>query len=147
MNSIEKLKQEHVEIERELFELESIMQEEIINYPNLIHVFKKLCKIWNEHEEKEEKIFSILKHERIIFPVEKMLFEHKELNPYRKAIEKAIESRSEFEIKKVLNNQGKIIIEKLRKHIKDEDEILYRITPEIFTPEELKELLKFELKI
>lgn len=144
MNSIEKLKQEHEEIELELLELESIMQDEIINYTNLIHILKNLCKIWDEHELKEERIFPILKHEKIVIPVKTMLWEHKELRTHKNAIKKAIDSGSEFEIKEVLNSHGKTIIEKLRKHINDEDEILYRITFEVFTPKELDQLEVYE---
>jgi len=144
MNSIEKLKQEHEEIERELTELELIMQDETINYSNLIHVLKTLCDRWDKHEQEEERIFPILKHEKIVIPVKSMLFDHKNLKPHRQAIQKSLLSGSEFEIKNALNNHGKIIIEKLRKHINDEDEVLYRITFEVFTPKELDLLEMFE---
>ena len=144
MNSIEKLKQEHEDIERELIELESIMTGEEINYSNLIHVIKNLFEIWDRHEEKEEQIFPILKHERIVIPVKTMLSEHKELKPHIEAIKKAINSGNESEVKNMLNQHGKIIIQKLRKHINDEDEILYRITFEVFTPKELDMLEMFE---
>lgn len=144
MNSIEKLKQEHENIERELAELESIMQDEIINYPNLVHVLKNLCNIWDEHEQKEERVFPILKHERIIVPVKTMLSEHRLLRPHKEALKSAINSGSELEVKNALNMHGKIIIEKLRKHINDEDEVLYRITFEVFTPKELDLLDEFQ---
>jgi len=144
MNSIEKLKQEHEEIETYLIELETIMQEEIINYPNLLHTLKNLVEFWDEHEQKEERIFPILKHERIVIPVKAMLFDHKTLGVHKEAIKKAISSGSEIKIKEALNNHGKIIIEKLRKHINDEDEILYRITFEVFTPKELDALEEIE---
>jgi len=142
MNPIDKLKKEHENIERELLELETIMEDmgEGINYPNLVHVFKKLCYIWDEHEENEEKIFPILEKEKIKVPVEKMLFEHKELKKYKKKILNAINSGSEYEIKKALEDNCEIIIKKLREHISDEDEVLYTITLEEFTPEELQEL-------
>ena len=55
---------------------------------------------------------------------------------------KAILSGSEIKVKDALNKHGQIIIERLRKHINDEDEILYRITFEVFTPKELDELEK-----
>lgn len=45
MNPINELRQEHIEIERELFELESIMEDEVINYSNLVHTFRKLCEL------------------------------------------------------------------------------------------------------
>ena len=60
MDPIERLKKEHEEIERELLELETITEASPINYPNLIHVIKKLCNIWEMHEEVEQKIFNIL---------------------------------------------------------------------------------------
>jgi len=142
MTPIDILKKEHEDIERELFELETISESEIINYPNLVHVFKKLCEIWNEHEKKEEKIFPIMEKERIIIPVKKMLCEHKELKFHKKAIIRALGSGSEIVLKKVLNNNGKIITEKLRKHIDDENEVLYTIAMEEFTPKELAELWK-----
>jgi|SRR3989344_5387889 len=53
MNPIEKIKQEHEDIERELLELETISQEAIINYPNLLHVFNKLHDAWNQHENQK----------------------------------------------------------------------------------------------
>jgi len=144
MNSIEKLKQEHEEIERELSELELIMQDEIINYSNLLHTLKNLVEYWDKHEQREERIFPILKHEKIIIPVKTMLFDHKILRVHKDAIKNAINSKSELKVKDALNTHGKIIIEKLRKHINDEDEILYRITFEIFTPKELDELEVYE---
>jgi hemerythrin-like domain-containing protein len=138
MNPIEKLEKEHEDIEIELVELEGITESETINYPNLIHVFRKLCEVWNAHEEKEEKVFSIFKKEEIIIPVKKMLCDHGELKPYREKILKAINSGSEFQVKQVLEEAGKTFIEKLRKHIKDEDEVLYRTSVNLFTEDELK---------
>jgi len=139
-NPIETLEQEHEDIERELIELEEIMQSEEVNYPNLIHVFNGLCKIWDEHEKKEEKIFPVLKKEKIKMPVYTMMCEHKDLRGHRKAILESMNSGSEIKIKKALEEHGKIMITKLRKHINDEDEVLYRIVLDEFTPEELKQI-------
>ena len=57
MNSIEKLKQEHEEIERELAELELIMQEDIINYPNLLHVLKLFLNVGISMNKKKKEFF------------------------------------------------------------------------------------------
>jgi hemerythrin-like domain-containing protein len=140
MNPIDELKKEHEDIERELVELETIMQEQEVNYSNLIHTFRKLHNLWNLHEEKEERIFPILEKEKIKVPVEKMLFEHKLLRPHKEKMWQAINSGKENMMKKSLSENAVIIIKLLRKHIKDEDEILYTITLQEFTPEELKEL-------
>ena len=140
MNPIEILEQEHEDIERELVELEAIKEAEEINYANLNHVFRRLHDLWNKHEEKEEKLFPILEKEKIKVPVKKMLFEHKLLRPHKEALLAAIDSGSEKEICDALNENGVVIIAKLREHIKDEDDILYTITLQEFTPEELREL-------
>jgi len=60
MTNARSLIEEHEAIEQELIELEVIMDAEPLNYPNLKHVFSKLCEIWDEHERKEEKFFSKL---------------------------------------------------------------------------------------
>jgi hemerythrin-like domain-containing protein len=92
MSFIKKLKQEHEQIERELLELETIINSPTINYPNLIHVYKRLHDFWNKHELTEEKIFPIFKHENIVVPVKKMIFEHGELRPLKEALINAMNS-------------------------------------------------------
>ncbi len=97
--------------------------------------------MWNEHEEKEEKLFSVLEKGQIKVLVKKMLFEHKVLRPHKEAMMKAVNSGSELEMKKALNDNAVVIIKNLREHITDEDEVLYRITLQLFTNEELKEIM------
>ena len=140
MNALELLEKEHEDIDRELIELETISNSEIINYPNLIHVFGNLVSLWNEHEKKEEKIFPIMKKEKIIVPVQKMLFDHKDLRVHKYSMLKAIDSASEIEMKKALEEHGKMIIEKLRKHIDDEDQVLYTIALSEFTDKEIEDM-------
>jgi len=90
--------------------------------------------------QKEEKIFKILEHEQIIIPVKKMILEHKKLKQHKDAVYHAINSGSEIDIKNALKNNVPVILKELRLHMTDEDEVLYRITSELFTTEELKEL-------
>ena len=59
MDAIRVLKLEHQELERELFELDAIMEGDVINYPNLLHVFRRLCELWDPHEEREELVFGV----------------------------------------------------------------------------------------
>ena len=141
MDFITELKQEHAQIERELLELETIAESPEINYPNLVHTYKKLHDLWNKHETKEERIFPILKHEKIVMPVKKMLFEHRELAPHKKALIDAVNSGNNARIKETLDKSLKIIIEKLKKHINLEDEILFRITLENFTQEDIRKIM------
>lgn len=69
-----------------------------------------------------------------------MQFEHRELKKHKEAMIDAINSGSEIKIKEALNKNGRIIIEKLRNHIKDEDEVLYRIVLRDFKEEELQKM-------
>ena len=139
MNFIVELQKEHELIERELLEMETIIASETINYANLIHVSKKLTELWDKHEKEEERIFPLLKHEDIIVPVRAMFFEHSQLSPHRHALVNAINSANDSKIKEALDKHAKVIIEKLREHINQEDEVLYRITLGQFTDEEIEE--------
>ena len=127
MGSVILIKKEHEAIERELVELETIMEEENINFPNLIHVFNKLHSIWDSHEEREEKLFNTFRTERLDFPVDEMLFAHRELKGHRTVIANSINSGSEFNIKTALGTNGRMMINKLREHIKKEEDYFGKI--------------------
>jgi DUF438 domain-containing protein len=112
------------------------MQSDKVNYPNLLHCIKKLAEIWNRHEEKEDLFFPMLEKKQVKIPVDKFLFEHKKLRPHREEIEKAIQSGSEFKVKKAVFTNGDFIITELRKHMEDEEIILNLISQDIFNPED-----------
>ncbi len=127
MTIIEDLKTEHQEIERELLELETIRNSQEINYSNLLHVLKNLYNLWDNHEKKEEEFFPRLEKIAIIIPVKTMQSEHIALKPHKEALKRAIDSGTDTDVKKALHVDATIFIEKLRKHIEFEDEVLYRL--------------------
>lgn len=143
-NPIDKLKEQHEFIERELIELETIAGASDVNFSNLAHVWKRLLLLWEEHENLEESIFPIMEKEKIKIPVKKMLFEHKELRVHKEAIRKALETGNN--LKFVLENNVKTVIRKLREHIESEDQILYTIALEEFSEKEIIELSKIAKK-
>ena len=124
----------------ELMEIESVMEDSEINYPNLIHSFIKLCALWDVHEKKEDKIFALMKKERILVPVYTMTCAHKDLRIHIERIKETINSGDESALKKCFDDDLKIFIDKIRKHKDAEDEILYTIALEEFTNEELEEM-------
>lgn len=140
MNPLDILKKEHGQIEMELLQLEAVMEAEVVNYPNLLHCFRELCSLWNEHEEKEEKVFGIMEKERIKIPVYKMTCEHRDLRSHIARIKEAIGSGSEARVKDCFDRDLKELIRKIREHRDSEDEVLYTIALEEFTPEELEEI-------
>ncbi|MEA3329318.1 MAG: hemerythrin domain-containing protein [Nanoarchaeota archaeon] len=120
------LKKEHEKIERELVELETIMdvqEGDEVNYTNLTHVFKKLNDLWNAHENSEQNFFKKL-FKKSEFPLKKMTTAHKLLHGHFKAITEAINSGSENKILASLDTDGRMFIKKLRDHMK-EDESLF----------------------
>jgi hemerythrin-like domain-containing protein len=143
MNPLDVLKEEHTQIDIELMELEAVIEDSEVNYSNLVHCFRRLCEMWDKHEEKEEKVFRVFEKESIKVPVEKMTCEHRDLREHIKKIWGAVNSGSEFEMKKALEDDLNVFIEKIRKHKEDEDEVLYTIAIQEFTPEEWKEMSKY----
>jgi DUF438 domain-containing protein len=132
MRNISKsLIKEHERIEQFLLELEIIMEEEAINYPNLIHTLKQLIKLWDSHEKREEQFFEELKDYNYKIPYKKMLFEHGKLRKNFYKIKKALKSGSEFKMKQAMIKEGLETISLIRQHKSSEDEILYRL-PEDF---------------
>jgi hemerythrin-like domain-containing protein len=142
MNPIDELKKQHEQIDMELMEIEAVMGDSEINYPNLIHCFGKLCSLWDVHEKSEDKIFALMKNERILMPVYTMTCEHRDLRGHIEKIKDAINSGSEVRVKECFDNDLKKFIEKIRNHKNSEDEVLYTIALEEFTEDELKEMNK-----
>ncbi|OIO41433.1 hypothetical protein COU56_04450 [Candidatus Pacearchaeota archaeon CG10_big_fil_rev_8_21_14_0_10_31_9] len=121
ITSVEIIKKEHIQIERELVEIEIIIDENEVNYPNLIHVFKNLFNYWDSHEEKEELLLKSLGREGAV--IEKMILQHKELRGRKKVIQDAINSGNELELKITLDTDARFFIDKVRKHIAQEEEL------------------------
>lgn len=121
------LLKEHKQIERELIELDTIMRSFPINYPNLLHVLKKLKNIWDPHEERESIYFESLYKKGFTIPIKKITFEHGKLRRDMETILQAFQSGNEEEMRTVLFKYGKDLINNIRQHIADEDWIFYAL--------------------
>lgn len=126
------LKQEHEVIERDLIEFQTIVNSINVNYPNLIHLVRKLHDFWNQHEEKEEKFFNVLQKNGFTIPIKKIEFEHGKLRRYRENIIDAINSGIEAEIRKSLERDGQHLIDSLREHM-DKEDWIFRALPKHLT--------------
>ena len=127
MTTAQELKHEHEQIERELIELDTIIHSSYINYPNLLHVLKKLKEIWNSHEDREEAFFFDLERKGFTIPVKKITFEHGKLKRDMDTLIKAFQSGNEEEMHGVLSKYGSDLLKNIRKHMNDEDWILYAL--------------------
>ncbi len=127
MPYIQQLKKDHLQIEQDLKELETIMGSSVINYPNLIHTIREIGVSWDKHEEKEEVFFHELQKKGFPVTVKKLVFEHGKLKKNREALIRAINTGSEQKIKAALQSEGRKLIESVRKHMAAEDWILYAL--------------------
>lgn len=127
MDGILEIYRDHEFIEMQLQEIEFIATSDIINYPNLIHTITKLRSFWEEHEKREELLFSDLEFNGFKIPVKKIEFEHGRLKNIWNKLVQAIESGSELKLKEELESTGKILITEIREHINKEEWILRSI--------------------
>ncbi|MEK6850425.1 MAG: hemerythrin domain-containing protein [Nanoarchaeota archaeon] len=125
--TVSELMKEHEAIERELIELDTIIHSSVVNYPNLLHVLKRLKAILDPHEEKEELFFNALHKKGFTIPVKKITFEHGKLRRDLGMLLKVLHSGNDGEMHTVLFKYGKDLTENIRKHMADEDWILYAL--------------------
>ena len=148
MNPVKILREEHEAIEMELSELDFIMDadNEVINYSNLVHTFWKVCELWEAHEKMEEKVFEVMKNEGFEIPIETILLEHVDLREHVKRIKDAINSGSDAKVREALAKDMRKLVDILRKHADDEEEILTGVLISEFSQEGLDEIREIVLK-
>ena len=96
-----------------------------------ISKFNMLNNFWKKHEEKEERFLEWFEENGKKFPVRKTLIrEHRELRGHWKVLEESMSSLNEEKLKIALKIDGCMLIEKLRNHIKREDEFFEEIKGE-----------------
>lgn len=140
MDPVAVLVKDHEKIEIELSELDFIIDGDEVNYPNLVHTFWKTCEIWNSHEMKEEEIFEVMKDENFEIPIDILLLEHESLRGRIEKITKAINSGSDFEVRKVLRVEMREFVDILRVHLKREEDALSGVLSDNFSEEGLDKI-------
>ena len=118
------------------------MGDELINYSNLVHTFRRLCELWDPHENEEEKIFKVMEREQIKMPVYTMTCDHEDIRDQITALKNAINSGSDHKIKESLARDLRVVVDKIRDHMAQEDEILYTLALSEFTEDELIEMAR-----
>ncbi len=142
MDPVVVLRKEHEVIEIELSELDFIMDSEELNYSNLVHTFWKICELWERHEKMEEELFEVMKREGFEIPIESILLEHESLRGRVKRITDAINSGSDFEVRKALAKEMREFVDVVRKHSEDEEEVLFGVLVSEFSEEGLEEITR-----
>lgn len=84
---------------------------------------KELREFWDGHEEREEMLFKDMVKKNMSIPFEKLDTAHEDIKKHWNSINAALKSKDNSKIKKVLGNEGKIFIEKIKKHMEYEEPI------------------------
>lgn len=78
--------------------------------------------------------------EGVVMPTTIMTSEHKDISGHIKALKDAINSGHDSEVKESFAKDLRVIVDKMRGHMLQEDEVLYTIALTEFSEEELSEM-------
>ncbi|MEK6854718.1 MAG: hemerythrin domain-containing protein [Nanoarchaeota archaeon] len=140
MNPIVILKHEHKIIMNHIFLLDDMAFSVSVNETDFSSVFRALVEVWDQHEIKEELLFSVLAEEGYNVPVENIKFEHGELRKFKDIILEAINSGDEEKFKNMLKNVCGKMIDLLRAHTFAEEDILQNVSWEQLSEETLDKI-------
>ena len=125
MPGIWTIRREHIQIKRVLSDLGSIIGNNS-KFHSFIFLFREFGKMWKLHEEKEEKVFSLLaKNVKGNFPETMLLEQHRELKGHWMVLNKFMEDPEKFAV--ALDTDGRMLIDKFRRHINYEEELFNEI--------------------
>lgn len=128
MMQLELLKNEHNELKDLIFELEEMTSNEKFDVEKIKSKILELDGIWDAHEKREEELFPILRKNGMDFPVETMIIEqHREMRGHWKIIVEAMNSGDEKELHIALDTDGRMLWQKFRKHMDEEDKFFDKV--------------------
>ena len=131
METLNTLIHEHLLLRGQLDYLEAFtLLDEENKIEKLSRILLNIKSIWDPHEEKEEKFFTKLSKSGIGIEIlnEKMLIEeHRQLRGHWEVLNKSLKTKDKNKIWTTLDTDGKMIIEKFRKHMEKEENSFRRI--------------------
>ena len=128
MSVLKEITDEHSYLLNLLKNLEKCMRlEENIERGKVKKIMDELGYLWDKHEEKEEAVFSKLMRADNPFMYKKVLMEHRELRGHWKCLKQALREGNRRDIWITLDTDGRMIIEKFRKHISNEETLFENV--------------------
>lgn len=122
---ISELGREHSQLLELLSSFEHFADREEVKSFQIMEITRVLDKVWTEHEIKEEKFFKEFYSKGHSFPTTKMLLdEHRELRGHWKIVLNSVYSNDNEKLRVALDTDGRMLIDKLRRHIDLENKFL-----------------------
>jgi len=101
------------------------------NQEDIIDLLREFQKVWDKHEREEDEFFTKLSGQVTNLPEKMFLKQHKELRGHWIVINKSIDPRNPDKFSVALDTDCRMLIDKFRKHFKEEEEIINKIFPSI----------------
>lgn len=127
MVSIDYLKREHEEIFRSLIDFESEINNGQTNHFNLAYHLNKTIDLILYHRKNHNSLFSTLngkKYESVKEKLNRVKIDPRTIKGHIIVISGALNSRNQNDIKVALENDGRMLISKIKEHIFNEEKIL-----------------------
>lgn len=122
MLPLDTIEKEHKIIKIKLDEIEKAFSHE--DNKRILQILSNFESYWNMHEEREEKLIDWFeKKSGKKFPYGKTIInEHRQLRGHWKVLKEFLKHKKGPELQAALDTDGRMILNKIRKHIRDEDE-------------------------
>ncbi len=126
MLPVEVIEKEHGVIRRRLDDIEKAFSES--DRENILMLLLDFESYWNSHEEKEEKFLDWFEENSgEEFPFGKTLVnEHRRLRGHWKVLKDFLLNKRGPQLAAALNTDGKMVLDKIREHIRKEDAFFAR---------------------
>ena len=120
------LKKEHSEMVNLLKDIEKYINDWTSKGRVIISgILKEFGKFWDEHEKREEEFFELCRVMGKPVPNEIILLQqHREMKGHWKIITEAMNSKNSENFRVALDTDGRMLIEKFRRHIDKENKFL-----------------------
>jgi len=133
MQTLQKIQQEHNKIIDYLDKIQQFI-EGTFEYNEFYNLYKEFLTFLNNHEKNESQFFPMFEE---YSKFKEIHIDHKAIKGYNKVIALALETHYEPYIKVTLEIDGKMLIRRLREHIKKEEEFLKKTSESISYPKTL----------
>jgi hypothetical protein len=121
-------KGEHEGLMSMLYEIECAIDDQDSKF-HVINLLNHLEKAWDKHELREERYLDWFLSRGVEYPHVKMfLDDHNELKGHWKVLKMALKSGEDLKLETAMDTDGKMLIKKFQKHIKEEDKFLEKFS-------------------
>ncbi|MDP3987435.1 MAG: hypothetical protein Q8P81_04390, partial [Nanoarchaeota archaeon] len=128
MNILNYLKKEHEDIFKSIIEVEEVIEDGNTSASEIIYIFTNFLRLVKQHEQNESFIFRKLENNcDLKVPMYKIMIDSRRINGHVFVMKKAMHSQDETNLRVALDNDGRMLLSKIKEQIFREEMVLDRI--------------------